>query len=144
MISSLLKLRSVSITLPDSVGINGTVREATVGEYVSFATKILKFLDLSDLSEEGKSEEQIIDILGELVAQSPEILALISSMCDLRRIDNSELVKFEDLPITLATEVITEIKEANSDFLSKLLSQVKAMHPTQETTSDLPASTSTQ
>ena len=146
MNTSLLKRRAVHIVREGGAIISGAVREASVGEYVSFATSILKFLDLADIAgaTEGKSETDIIEILSDLVVQSPETLAMITSMCELNYEDGEDgriVIYFNEMPVDIAKLILIEVKEANADFLSAILSQVSAMSKTQDQQESSPKST---
>jgi hypothetical protein len=131
-LSSLLKHRTISITVANDnnekpLVINGTVREASVGEYVAIAEYVIEFIKLSNLESELDVAE-IFKVVSKLITSSPEILARIDMMIDLKMTNengNVDLVPFSFLPMNLSGKVLLELKEVNRTFLDLMLVQLE-------------------
>jgi hypothetical protein len=131
-LSSLLKHRTISITVANDnnekpLVINGTVREASVGEYVAIAEYVIEFIKLSNLESELDVAE-IFKVVSKLITSSPEILARIDMMIDLKMTNengNVDFVPFSFLPMNLSGKVLLELKEVNRTFLDLMLVQLE-------------------
>ena len=123
-------------------GLKGNVQELSVGEYINLANSLVRFTDVITLIAEGVGEDQdekamFSKLLTDIIHASPDLVGKINSVCALHTVVDGKRVdvEFSELPFSVALEVLGELKEVNSSFLSILQSLLMTVDPKVETVS---------